>query len=241
MPQVAMKPLTDGCNRFGLVGSGMGPIQPNRAMEISYNLNRIQGVVPPACLCIGGKMPYFMRIAHEMLPISVSSGSPHPPLFSSPMDSRISTATARSVRHPTVEQAEAGPSSSSPPTSRGYVSTCRRLFPSEEDESRSSRGRDQDGFGYSDFSPYLFRDYEARLAKRIPDLSYTRSYAPPEAAYPEQLGFNSYSALPPDDNARMPWSPGTFFRARAARVEGAEESRESRPSPLPHLSPSRMS
>ncbi|MED6147458.1 hypothetical protein PIB30_044214 [Stylosanthes scabra] len=29
------------------------------------NLNRIQGAVPPACLCVGGKMPYFTRIARD--------------------------------------------------------------------------------------------------------------------------------------------------------------------------------
>ncbi|MED6199535.1 hypothetical protein PIB30_076843 [Stylosanthes scabra] len=200
-----------------LVGSDMGPIQPNRgrpleldrpwlcirskvkktAMEISYNLNRIQGVVPPAYLRVGGKIPYFIRIARDQRDVA--------------------------------DFCEFW-TSSSPFIIFTFGFAC--LFPSEEDKSRSSRGRDQDGFGYSDFSSYLFRDYEARLAERIPDISYTRSYAPSEAAYPEQLGFNSYSALPPDDNARMPWSLGTLFRARAAKEEGAKESRESQPTPL---------
>ncbi|MED6200810.1 hypothetical protein PIB30_088867 [Stylosanthes scabra] len=36
-----------------------------KAMEISYDLNRIQGVVLPACLCVGGRMPYFTRIARN--------------------------------------------------------------------------------------------------------------------------------------------------------------------------------
>ncbi|MED6182231.1 hypothetical protein PIB30_026752 [Stylosanthes scabra] len=138
-----------------------------------------------------------------MLLISSSSGSPRPPLFPSPTNSRTSTTTSRMVRCPTAEQAKASPSTSSP-----WMDLSRL---------------------------WTHLDCKARLAERIPDISYTGSYAAPEPVLLNCLGLSSYSALPPDDTARMSWTLGTFFKAIAAKEESTEKSREIDPLPLPHL------
>ncbi|MED6223088.1 hypothetical protein PIB30_070594 [Stylosanthes scabra] len=205
---------------FSWTGFGLIESVDSTAMDISYDLNRIQGVVLPAYLCVGGKMPYFTRIACAQYEVIFG-------LVPSNFELQVLTPV---FFYPSRKQdvVDFRKFRISPTSSILLSYRFARLFPTEENEPRRSRRRDQDGFRYSDFSAYLFKDYEARLAERIPDISYTGSYAPPEVAHPDHLGLTTYSALPPDNDTRMPWSPTSFFRARTSR----KESRESRPSPL---------
>ncbi|MED6188249.1 hypothetical protein PIB30_084208 [Stylosanthes scabra] len=142
--------------------------------------------------------PVFFHPSHRRDVADIpSTRSPRLPFFSSPTDSRTSTATSIWVHRPTMEQAEAGPSTVFPCIPREYGPT------------------------YS----------EVRLAERIPDISYTRSCAPPKPVHHDYLGLSSYSVLPPDDISRMSWTLGRFFKAITTRENMTEESRESRPSP----------